>query len=160
MKRSGLSVALLGFGITLMLVACTQPTTVKFEGQREATSPHGKELWLSVVPLTGVGRVNANGAAQAHYFEDGTFVLSLGLNIDPASKGSLYTGWLIREDGTDVQPIGILVNLKGDVRHQASFQSTKDLRDHPRLQITLADEASAGEPGRLVAEGFLKQVRQ
>ena len=110
--------------LLLMILSACGATHVKIDGQNTAgvTSQHGKELWLSVVPLTGVGGINANGAAQAHYFEDGVFVLLLQLNIDPAPKGSLYTGWLLKQDGTDPKSLGMLVNPSGDVRHQAPEQ--------------------------------------
>jgi hypothetical protein len=61
---------------------------------------HGREVWFAYGPLSGVQGTPANGVADAHFLEDGTFILGVQLNIALAPDNTFYEVW-IRNPETD-----------------------------------------------------------
>ncbi len=116
---------------------------------------HGEELWFAIGAMTGTEGVNANGMAQANYFEKGKYRHNLQLNIERAPDGYFYEGWLVREGSTPVS-LSHLRSRFGDVRHSLNFEEDQDLREHTTVWVTLEQDDGNPQPGQLVAEGILQ----
>ena len=117
---------------------------------------HGREVWLAVGPVEGTEGNPANGVVTAHYFEDGTFILGMQVNIAPPEEGFFYEAWLVQEGENDVS-MGHLTNPSGDVRHQLRFQAKEDYRRRAALAITREPDDGNPEPGIVVARAMLKK---
>ena len=115
---------------------------------------HGKETWFAYGALSGVAKYNANGATQSHLFEDGHFVHSANLNIQPAEDGYFYEGWLVK--GSDSISTGHLTNPFGDVRHGLKYEAEQDYSGYLKVVITLEPDDGDPAPAEHVAEGLLK----
>ncbi|MDP6561655.1 MAG: hypothetical protein QF793_01895, partial [Candidatus Peribacteraceae bacterium] len=48
---------------------------------------HGSETWFAYGAMLEVGDFKANGVTQAHQFEDGYYLHTVTLNVDPAEDG-------------------------------------------------------------------------
>jgi hypothetical protein len=118
---------------------------------------YGKELWLAVGAMAGVEGTPANGVTDAHFFEDGTYVMGIQLNIERPSDGYFYEGWLVRENPKDTMSVGHLKSLFGDVRHFLKFKDERDLRAYTKVIVTLEVDDGNPAPARHVAEGVLKE---
>ncbi|MBI2117950.1 anti-sigma factor [Candidatus Peregrinibacteria bacterium] len=155
-------------GILLVLSACrTKGEDGKIIGKEvfvtampvggEVNDPdHGREAWLAVGPMEGTETSPANGVVTAHYFEDGTFILGIQVNIARAESGFFYEAWLVREGENDVS-LGHLTNPLGDVRHQLRFVAEKDYRKYAAIAITRESDDGNPEPGGVVARAMLKK---
>jgi len=162
------------FLIPLLLIACgkkevTVPEDSIGEEQIQFALPeqgkvvhpeHGEEKWFAYGSMAGEGQTPANGVVQAYRFEDGTYTLTMQLNIEIAPEGSFYEVWLVDEDGL-VTSAGHLFNHFGDVRHQLTFESTQDLRASLSVEVTLeADDGDPTQSQQVVARGTLKRTRR
>lgn len=119
---------------------------------------HGKEDWFSYGALTGVNGTAANGVAQSHYFDDGRYLHTLQLNIEPAQDGYFYEGWIVK--GSDVVSTGHLSNSFGDTRHGLRFEADADYRDYLKVVVTLEPDDGNPAPAQHVAEGLLKVTKR
>lgn len=119
---------------------------------------HGNEEWFAYGALTGVEGVNANGVAQSHYFEDGRYLHTTTLNIEPAQDGYFYEGWLVK--GLDVVSTGHLTNNFGDTRHSLRFEKDVDYTGYLNVVITLEPDDGNPAPAGHVAEGKLKVTKR
>jgi len=117
---------------------------------------HGKEVWFAIGPMSGVGDTPANGVAQAHYFEDGSYLQNLKVNINLSEDGYFYEGWVVSEDGKDWISLGHLQAHFGDARHGVQFRGQQDLRKHLYVRVTQEADDGDPSPGEVVAEGRLK----
>lgn len=117
---------------------------------------HGREVWLAVGPVEGTEENPANGVATAHYFEDGTFILGMQVNVAPAENNFFYEVWLLKEGENDVS-LGHLTNPLGDVRHQLHFEAKEDYRDRMAIAITREPDDGNPEPGIVVARALLQK---
>ncbi len=115
---------------------------------------HGKETWFSYGPLTGVGGVAANGVTQAHLFEDGRYLHTVQLNVEPAKDGFFYEGWLVK--GSEVVSTGHLTNPFADTRHSLRFEADTDYTGYLNVVITLEKDDGNPAPAGHIAEGKLK----
>ena len=122
------------------------------KGGEVVDEKRGKELWLAVGAMSGINTHPANGVAQAHYFEDGTYLHTMQLNIELPTDGFFYEGWLIAENKKPVS-IGHLRSIVGDVRHQLEFESDQDLREYTGVLVTLESDDGNPAPAEHVAEG-------
>ena len=166
-------VAAFGF---LLLAACS-PETIKVGGDDDATigtqvlqqvlpgqgpvttSDHGKEFWFALTAMEGAHGAIANGVAQAHYMEDGTFIHTIQLNIERAPDGSFYEGWLSKA-GSDPIPTGHFRTPFGDVRHQLKYIGKDDLRSYTTVLVTLEEDDGNPSASESVAEGVLKDIKR
>ncbi|MEK7201617.1 MAG: anti-sigma factor [Patescibacteria group bacterium] len=117
---------------------------------------HGREAWLAVGPVEGTEGSPANGVVTAHYFEDGTFILGMQVNIAKPEDDFFYEAWLVQEGENDVS-LGHLTNPSGDVRHQLHFQAEEDYRNRAAIAITREPDDGNPEPGTVVARAMLKK---
>ena len=120
---------------------------------------HGREAWLAVGPVEGMEMSPANGVVTEHYFEDGTFILGMQVNIAPPDDGFFYEAWLV-EDGEQDVSLGHLTNPSGDGRHQLRFTVKKDYRNRTAIAITREANDGNPEPGAIVARALLKERRR
>ncbi len=130
----------------------TQPVPVNGKVQDPVW---GEEVYLSIAALSGVNDYNANGVGQSHYFDGGTYIHTIQLNVQQASDGYFYEGWLVQE-GSDPISTGHLRSPTGDVRHNLRFETMEDLRSYEQVMITLERDDGNPDPGEQVAEGTLK----
>jgi hypothetical protein len=115
------------------------------------------DLAFSIGAMSGVGDTSANGAVTVQRLDDGSDVVALRLNIDPAPKGSFYMAWLTLPDGSKPVAIGRLVNPLQDGRHEIRIQTRKSLfGTHTRAVVSLEKTEAIQTPGMSVAEGTLK----
>lgn len=118
---------------------------------------HGKELWLAIAPISNSGQEPANGVTQAHFFEDGTYLHNLKVNIARNEDGFFYEGWVTdSEDKSEWVSLGHLNSHFSDVRHAVQFRVQQDLREKLKVKITLEQDNGDPSPGLVVAEGTLK----
>ena len=115
---------------------------------------HGEEISFSYGAMNEVGDFRANGVTQAHLFEDGYYLHTVTLNIEPAEDGYFYEGWIVK--GPSVISTGQLSNYFGDSRHSLRFTSQTDYSDHTKVVITLEPDDGDPAPASHVAEGELK----
>ncbi|MCF7845020.1 MAG: anti-sigma factor [Kiritimatiellales bacterium] len=121
----------------------------------------GKEEWFAFGAMSGVGETPANGVAQAYVFEDGSYALTMQLNIAPASDGTFYEAWLASEESDAPISAGHLGNFFGDARHQIKFESSEDFKSFLQVSVTL--EQDDGDPlpsEQLVAQGQLRVIKR
>jgi len=154
----------------LLLSACGQDVSVGInedsaretmtiampDGGEIVDSQHGKEIWFAIAPMTGVEGVPANGLTQAHYFEDGTYLHNLKLNIERPENGVFYEGWIAEEEEGEWVSLGHLNSHFGDVRHGVQFRGQQDMRKHLIVHITQELDDGNPQPGLVVAKGVLK----
>ena len=119
---------------------------------------HGTETWFAYGALTGIDGIPASGVAQGHYFEDGYYVHTVQLNIEPAPEGYFYEGWIIK--GESVISTGHLSNNFGDVRHNLRFDASQDYTEHMKVVVTLEPDDGNPTPAQHVAEGMMKVVER
>ena len=125
------------------------------DGGRTFRDPEfGEEVWLGVGAMSGVEGVNANGVAQANYYEGGLYRHSVQLNIERAPKDHFYEGWVVKE-GEEPISTGHVKSRLGDVRHALSFDTEQDLREYTTVVITLEPDDGNPAPAEHVAEGTL-----
>lgn len=117
---------------------------------------HGKEVWFAIGPMAGTGDTPANGVAQAHFFEDGSYLQNLKVNIGQPEDGFFYEGWVVSEDGKDWVSLGHMQSHFGDARHGVQFREPQDLRKHLNIRVTREPDDGDPSPGTIVAEGRLK----
>ena len=155
------------FTFSLLLVGCNDLRSEREEsmnteqiqfpmpqGGKVEYTGHGNEEWFAYGAMTGVEDVSANGVAQAHRFEDGRYLHTVNLNIEPAPDGYFYEGWIIK--GPSVISTGHLTNNFGDVRHNLRFEADEDYTGHLNVVITLEPDDGNPAPADHVAEGKLK----
>jgi hypothetical protein len=119
---------------------------------------HGEETQFAYGAITEVGDFRANGIAQAHMFEDGYFLHTITLNIEPAADGYFYEGWLIK--GPSVISVGHLSNYFGDSRHSLRFDANEDYTGYTKVVITLEPDDGDPAPADHIAEGTLKATKR
>lgn len=123
-------------------------------------SLHGKETWFAYGPVLGTDGTNANGVATAHFLSDGTYILSVQLNINNAPEGQFYEGWLYRDSLKDAVSAGHLIQSLKRSQQSLRFESQEDLREALHIAITREKDDGDPTPGTLVAEGVLKVTRR
>lgn len=119
---------------------------------------HGEETWFAYGAMTEVGEYRANGVAQAHMFEDGYYLHTVTLNIEPAPDGYFYEGWVV--NGSDIVSTGHLSNYFSDSRHNLRFDGNIDYTNHTKVIITLEPDDGDPAPAEHVAEGVLKSTKR
>jgi hypothetical protein len=125
------------------------------QGGKIEYDKHGQETWFAYGAMTEVGDYRANGVTQAHQFEDGYYLHTVTLNIDPAEDGYFYEGWILK--GSKFVSTGHLSNYFGDSRHSLRFTSDDtDHTGHTKVIITLEPDDGDPAPAGHVAEGQLK----
>lgn len=144
MKNRTVSLALLTG--TILLAGC-------FQRPQTSHPQFGKEVWVGVAALSGTKDPAVNGAAIGHLFEDGTFVESVQLNIDPAPRGSEYGAWLTNDKRTERIFLGVLSSATNDVRYNLSYKGKDDPRPFTIASVTLQSEGKHAVPGQEVANG-------
>lgn len=138
---------------TLLLAACAGGGQPK----KEVRDPlHGRELWIGVTPLRGIQDIAVNGVAIGHYFDDGTYLLTVQLNTDPPNPGGHYEVWLMRSS-TDRIAVGELTSPFGDARHALQYTVKKDLRSYTKVLVSHQAGASNEKPEVPHAEGTLER---
>lgn len=161
--------AALFMGLLLILSACSRTkraeektigkevfTTVMPVGGEINDPDHGRETWLAVGPVEGTEGTPANGVVTAHYFEDGTFILGMQVNIAPPEDDFFYEAWLVQDGENDIS-LGHLTNPSGDVRHQLRFTANEDYRNRMAIAITREPDDGNPAPGIVVARAMLKR---
>ena len=129
--------------------------------QGRASHPtHGMEKWFAYGAISGVEGTPASGVAQAYVFEDGTYLQTIQLNIEPAPEGYFYEGWAVNDDGSSVVSTGHIRNLFGDARHMMEYSSEQDLQDHLKVIVTLEPDDGDPAPAAHVAEGTLRVTQR
>ena len=118
---------------------------------------HGREAWLAVGAIEGEEGTPANGVVTAHYFEDGTFILGMQVNIALPPDKSFYEAWLVPNDGNEWIPLGHLTSLHGDARHHVKFEAKEDYRKYLALAITLEKDDGNEDPSSQIAHALLKR---
>jgi len=128
-------------------------------GKEIVDAKRGKELWFAVGILEGMEETQANGVVQSHFFEDGTSLITIQLNIEVPPDGFFYEAWL---DRGSLEPLslGHLRNPMSDVRHERTFESKKDLREYTNVFVTREADDGNPAPGMRVAEGVLKERKR
>ena len=160
----------------LTLSACSEKVTVEDDSEAigeeaiqmimpqdgKAVHPEfGVEEWFAFGPMSGVGDTPANGVAQAYLFENGSYVLTMQLNITPAAESTFYEAWLGSDESDDLVSAGHLANHFGDARHQLKFESSDDFRGLLQVQVTLErDDGNPLPSTDLVAQGMLRQTKR
>ncbi len=138
--------------VLLILASCARQPQ-----RHQVTDPrHGKELWLATGPISGTGGTSANGIIQGHYFQDGTMIEMVNINIAPAGKKLHYVAWAVRQSPPDKINLGALQNPLGDARHSVTYSEQKDLRDHIMIEVTQENARENTVQSKLVAIGVLK----
>jgi len=121
----------------------------------------GVEEWFAFGPMSGVEDTPANGVAQAYVFENGSYALTMQLNIAPAEDGMFYEAWLTSEDSGAPISAGHLNNFFGDARHQFKFESEVNHSSLLQVRVTLeADDGDYLPSEDLVAQGVLRPTRR
>ncbi|MBU2259086.1 anti-sigma factor [Patescibacteria group bacterium] len=121
----------------------------------------GVEEWFAFGPMSGVGDTPANGVAQAYVFENGSYTLTMQLNIIPAADGTFYEAWLSGDESDDLVSAGHLANHFGDARHQLKFESEEDFRALLQVRVTLElDDGNPTPSTDLVAQGMLRPTQR
>lgn len=128
------------------------------QGGKVEYTGHGNEVWFAYGAMAGVEDVKANGVAQAHKFDDGRYLHTVNLNIEPAADGYFYEGWLV--NGPSVVSTGHLTNNFSDARHSLRFESDTDYTDYLNVIITLEPDDGNPAPADHVAEGKLKVTKR
>ena len=121
---------------------------------------HGKELWFAIGPVAGIGHTMANGVANSHYFEDGSSLVAIQLNIAVPEDGSFYEAWLIPQNGVAGLRMGQLTNTFNDVRHQLRFETKADVRNSLKIVVRLQKIGTEQGSGPVVAEGNLVERKR
>ncbi|PIR52847.1 hypothetical protein COU76_04345 [Candidatus Peregrinibacteria bacterium CG10_big_fil_rev_8_21_14_0_10_49_10] len=119
---------------------------------------HGAEVWFAIGAVANSGDLPANGVAQAHYFEDGSYLQNLKVNIERPENGFFYEGWLV--DGESWVSLGHLQSHFGDARHAVQFRQVQDLRSYLQVRVTWEKDDGDPAPGDVVAEGLLKVTKR
>ena len=117
---------------------------------------HGMEVWFAYGAMEGIEEEPASGVAQAHRFEDGSYLHTVQLNIAIPPDGYFYEGWLEKIDGSGRRTTGHLSNARGDTRHGLRFETDDEMRGHLRVLVTLEKDDGNPAPGEFVAEGTMK----
>ena len=116
----------------------------------------GKEIWLGVAAMSGFGANVASGTATIHYFDSGTSVAGLNINVYPPAKGKFYEAW-IAIPGKDPVSMGHLTSATADVRNQASLKVKEDLHAATSVFVTLEeDDGNPAAGDDKIAEGIVK----
>ncbi|MBU0766357.1 anti-sigma factor [Patescibacteria group bacterium] len=159
----------------LALTACSEKVTIEDEESigdeviqmimpqdGKAVHPEfGVEEWFAFGAMSGVGEKAANGVAQAYVFENGSYALTMQLNIEPAADGTFYEAWLISEESGALISAGHLGNFFGDARHQLKFESSEDFSQLLQVRVTLeADDGNPDPSENLVAQGQLRPTKR
>lgn len=121
---------------------------------------YGKEIWFGIGPITGKGKVNANGMVQAHVFEKEATIVSVELNILASPKGSFYAAWLVNPTTKEKLRLDTLVTPFKDVRHFLTKTVEKDIRAMTQLQITLEKAAGPSDTDPVQAEGTMTERKR
>ena len=124
------------------------------KGGEVVDEKRGKELWLAVGAMGGVNEHPANGVALAHYFENGTYLLTVDLNIELPPDGFFYEGWLL-DEGKDPVSAGHFRSVFGDVRHRLEFETDEDFRGSLNVIVTVEPDDGNPAPAEHVAEGTM-----
>lgn len=119
---------------------------------------HGAETWFAYGSMKEVGEFRANGVTQAHQFEDGYYLHTVTLNIEPAADGYFYEGWIVK--GPSVISTGHLSNYFSDARHSLRFTSNEDYTGHTKVVITLEPDDGDPAPAAHLAQGELKVTKR
>lgn len=124
-------------------------------GKQLVDPTHGVEEGLAYGAVTGVSGVLANGVATAHYFQDGSTIIGVQVNIADAKDGMFYDAWLT-SDGLQPIDLGQLENSPGDVRHSLHFESKNNLQTYSKIVISLQQKGGGQTPGQTVASATLQ----
>lgn len=160
----------IGIGLCVLLLTACQKQTVRNEtilGREtmEVIMPtggtiehpvHGKEVWFAIGAVSGKAPAKANGVAEAHVFADDTSTATVRVNIEPAPKGSQYVAWF-QKPGAERIRLGVLENPLRDVRHAATVEIDKDVRDYNDVIVTQERLAGASDSDPIVAMGTMKE---
>jgi len=131
------------------------PTGGTVEDQR-----FGKETWFAYGALAGVENFPANGLAKSHCFEKEECIHTIQANISISKNGTFYEGWVLDPKTGERLSTGHLKSTLGDVRHNLSFETAKDIRAFTKVLITLEKDDGDPAPGKLVAQGTLKELKR
>ena len=153
---------------TLLLVSCTkrpeqkeiilgtETVGVMMPVGKEVVHPiHGKEVWFAVGAMNGEGETLANGVAQSHVFADNASIVTVNLNIHPASKGSSFVAWVSKSGSKEKVRLDRLQNPLNDVRHVITVDLPKDLREYTNVIVTLEHDSGPSETDPVQATGTL-----
>ncbi|MDD3896604.1 MAG: anti-sigma factor [Candidatus Peribacteraceae bacterium] len=130
-------------------------------GDQKYVDPvQGRETWFAIGALAGVSGVNANGVAQAHFFQSGMYRMELQLNIERAKDGEFYQVWLAKEGDPVIVSAGQLHSRFGDARHSLTYESADDLRAYTNVIVTREVDDGNPQPNVRVAEGTLVEKKR
>ncbi len=136
----------------------TEKVSVVMNDGKAITDPqHGKEKGFWYGAVTGVDATKANGVAFTYYFEDGSYLHTLNLNIEVLPKNEYYVGWLTDASGNNPVKLGWMSSLFGDVRHSVRLDTKTDLSNHTRILVTKETTKDPSSPGTPVANGEVKR---
>lgn len=125
-------------------------------GKQLVDPTHGKEEGLAYGAMGGANGMLANGVVTAHYFQDGSTIIGLQVNIADAKAGTYYNAWLMNDDGSQPINLGQLENSPGDVRHSLHFESKDNLQVYRKVAVTIQQTGGSQTPGQTVASGTLQ----
>ena len=134
-------------------------TVAKHGTGAEVDPSHGAQIRMAYGAILGVDSVNANGVGFLRTYADGVSVATINLNIEAPAAGQHYVVW------SDDSKVGLtmrgeLTSIVGDVRHSTSFQTTDAPTDFYKVMVTLESTAKPSAPGKEIAEGTLKLLKQ
>jgi hypothetical protein len=136
----------------------TEKVEVVMNNGKAITDPaHGKEKGFWYGAVTGVDATKANGVGFTYFFEDGSYLHTINLNVEKLPKGEYYVAWLTAEGGADPVKVGSMSSVFGDARHSARLDTKADLADNNHVLITKETTKDPSAPGTKVAGGLLKR---
>lgn len=170
MKRTSV---VIGFCCVLLLASCAKQRVrreatigneilqVSMPAGKEVIHPqHGKEVWFGLGAMGGNGTTKANGVTQSHVFADGTTIVTVNLNIQPALKGSRFVAWLAKTGSKERVRLDVLQNPLNDVRHVITTELDKDLRAYTDVLVTLEKQSGPDDADPVQSKGLLKEVER
>lgn len=118
---------------------------------------HGDEQWFAYGAISGKA-IPASGVANMQFFRDGTFAVSMRVNIEIPAKGKHYEAWIA--NGQKKIHIGTITSPTDDVRMSLVFEKKQDLRAYTTLLVTRESDENTATEGELVAEGTVKYYKR
>ena len=120
----------------------------------------GREVSLAYGAVSGIGTINANGIATAHYFADGSTIVVVQANILPAGEGMFYEVWMEGRSPADRISIGHMQNSLSDARHSLKFESSENLKSYKKIIISLEEDNGNPSLSLMAAQAILKETRR
>jgi len=121
---------------------------------------HGERTTFLYGAVLGNEGTNANGVGSVYGYADGTFVVTVNLNVVPRTDGKVFVAWLSDESESSVIKLGELRSIVGDVRHAVQATLTDVLPSQTHVLVSVESAEAVTVPSAVVAEGMLKAPSQ